>query len=635
MMRHASNRVFIIMGVSGVGKTTIGKLLSQKTGIPFFDGDDFHSAANIEKMRSGKPLTDEDRMEWLYQLNNMLLEQLQKNACILACSALKQSYRNILSANCANQTTFIHLKGTFEEVSEQMQLRQDHFIPVSLLQSQFDALENPVDAIAVSIDQKPSDMVTAIHHQLFDQSEIGIIGLGVMGKSLCRNFANHGYRISMYNRHVTGSEEKVAARFQQQFDELKQALPFDDIEQFIGSLQTPRKILLMVNAGKPTDDVIQAIAPYLSPGDVVVDGGNTHFEDTARRQSYFDERNIFFIGCGISGGEEGALSGPSLMPSGDNNGYNIIKPYLETIAAKDHAQQPCCAYIGAAGSGHFVKMIHNGIEYVEMQLLAEIYQLLLQDGRNPNEIAAVFQTWKGEGIDSYLLDITIDILQEKEGHEWLISQIIDSAQSKGTGNWAAIEITRQHIPATLIATSLYARYQSAYKDLRVALHKRFPQKTGSQKPVDIPSLKEAYELARIINHFQGFWVISETFSNFGWETDMSEIARIWTNGCIIRSSLMQKMTAVLKTTNNILLSEEMDGRIRDLRPSLGRIVSYAVENEIAVPCLSEAVNFFNSITTAQSPANIIQAQRDYFGAHTFQRYDTPGEKFFHHQWKKS
>ncbi len=634
LMNFSRNIAFIIMGVSGVGKTTIGKLLSQKTNLPFFDADDFHSKENIAKMKSGQALTDEDRVEWLNQLNHMLAKQLQRNSCILACSALKQNYRNILAGDHACQIKFIHLTGTFEQISMQMKSRKDHFIPLSLLQSQFDTLEEPVNAIRISIDKKPSDMVAEIHDQLFNKSEIGVIGLGVMGKSLCRNFARHGYRISMYNRHLKGVEENVAVNFKQQFTELNDARPFDDMEQFVHSLQAPRKIIIMVNAGHPTDDVIQKIAPHLSPGDVVVDGGNTHFEDTARRQSFFDRQKGFFIGCGISGGEEGALLGPSLMPGGDKVGYEIIQPYLEMIAAKDDQQKPCCAYIGKDGSGHFVKMIHNGIEYVEMQLLAEIYQLLLHSGMNPDEIAAVFQSWKNGEADNYLLDITIDILKEKEGDEWLINKIVDKAQSKGTGNWATIEITRQHIPATLIATSLYARYHSAYKDLRVALNKIYPVDKSAKGSIDTDLLKEAYELARIVNHFQGFWVIGEAFRNFGWKTNMSEIARIWTNGCIIRSALMQELVTVLATNENILLSASFSKKIRQLRPSLSRAVCYAVENEIAVPCLSEAINAFNAITTSQSSANLLQAQRDYFGAHTFERYDASDGKAFHYQWKK-
>ncbi|WP_092723521.1 NADP-dependent phosphogluconate dehydrogenase [Hydrobacter penzbergensis] len=634
-MSYSRHVAFIIMGVSGVGKTTIGKLLSQKTHIPFFDADDFHSEENIAKMRSGEALTDEDRSDWLHKLNTMLVKQLQQDSCILACSALKQSYRDTLSANCTSQIKFIHLFGSFEKISAQMKSRKDHFISPSLLQSQFDALENPVNAIHISIDQNTAVMVEAIHHQLFNKSEIGIIGLGVMGKSLCRNFAGHGFNISMYNRHLQGVEENVAVHFQQQYPELNKALPFDNIESFINSLQTPRKIIIMVNAGAATDDVIQKITPYLSAGDVVVDGGNTYFEDTERRQAAFSLQDVFFIGCGISGGEEGALMGPSLMPGGNKAGYEMVQPYLEAIAAKDHQQNPCCTYISEGGSGHFVKMIHNGIEYVEMQLLSEVYQVLRQNGKNPDAIAAVFEAWKKEGVDSYLLDITIDILKEKEGDKWLLDQIVDEAQSKGTGNWAAIEITKQHVPATLIATSLYARYESAYKDLRVALNALYPVLHNAESPIAVELLREAYELARIINHFQGFWVITEAFKNHGWQTNMSEIARIWTNGCIIRSDLMQELITVFNTTDNMLLSDLLHQRIGQLKPSLSKAVSYAIENEIAVPCLSEAINAFNAITTAQSPANLLQAQRDYFGAHTFQRYDTPGGKFFHHQWKKS
>ncbi len=629
------NIAIIIMGVSGVGKTTIGKLLSQTTKIPFFDADDFHSANNIAKMKNGIALTDEDRHEWLLQLNLLLNNQLQNNSCILACSALKESYRNILNTNCKSNIKFVHLTGSYNKVLQQMTERKQHFLPTSLLQSQFETLEMPYSSINISIEKKPNEIVTEIVNELFHQSEIGIIGLGVMGKNLCRNFVNHGFSLAMYNRHVPNEEENIAENFKKEFPELITTQAFDNIALFVAALQKPRKIIIMVHAGKAIDDVLKQLSPYLSAGDVVIDGGNSYFLDTEKRQALLSEKNVFFIGCGISGGEEGALNGPSLMPSGNSNAYTIVQPFLEAIAAKDIWHKPCCAYIGEHGSGHFIKMIHNGIEYVEMQLLAEVYHILLSQQYNPDEIAAILTSWKETSLNSYLLDITISILQEKENNDWLINKIADVAQSKGTGNWATIEITQQTIPATLIATALFARYISAYKNLRTTLHKAYSSTSKNNFSIDILQLQQAYELARIINHFQGFWLIEESFKKFGWQSNLSEIARIWTNGCIIRSALMQELVNVFTTTDNLLLSNYFIEKIKALKPSLTKTVSICIENNIPIACFSEAINFLNAITTSNLSANLLQAQRDYFGAHTFQRNDTDDETFFHHQWKKN
>ncbi|MDE3236296.1 MAG: NADP-dependent phosphogluconate dehydrogenase [Bacteroidota bacterium] len=633
-MYQQKHQAIIIMGVSGAGKTTIGKLLSEKTAFPFFDADDFHSSENIEKMKAGVALTDADRSQWLSNLNDLLLKQLQNNSCILACSALKEAYRKVLSQHCERQVRFIHLTGTYEKILEQMRLRKGHFIPTTLLQSQFETLETPLNAYHLSINKSPEVITEEIYREIFERSEIGIVGLGVMGKSLCRNFANHGFRISMYNRHVDDKEVDIAKNFKAAFTELEEAQAFDDIPSFVQSLQHPRKILIMVNAGKPTDDVIASLTPYLTPNDILIDGGNTFFEDTARRQEALLQQKIHFIGCGISGGEEGALYGPSLMPSGNKEAYALIQPYLESIAAKDIHEQPCCAYIGEKGSGHFIKMVHNGIEYVEMQLLAEVYAILSAQRKTPDEIASILEVWKSRQADSYLLNITIDILREKENEDWLIHSIIDNAHSKGTGNWATIEITKRAIPATLIATALYARYISSCKHLRTSMSSLYPKNNAPGNDVPVEQLREAYELARIINHYQGFWLITEAFHQFGWKADLSEMARIWTNGCIIRSALMQELVTVFAEANSILTSPHFTGTIQRLKPSLSKVVATSIENEIAVPCFSEAINFLHGITTAQSAANLLQAQRDYFGAHRFQRYDAAEEQTFHHQWKK-
>ena len=621
----------IIMGVSGVGKSTIGRLLSAEKGIPFFDADDYHSPENIQKMSAGLPLDDGDRKGWLLALHNLLQEELITNSCILSCSALKKSYREILMQGLEQQIKFVFLKGSYEKVMEQIKSREGHFIPPSLLQSQFDTLEKPLDAITISIHKHPEEIISEICHELFEKSEIGIVGLGVMGKSLCRNFSQKGFRISMYNRFVEGKEEAVAQNFKNEFSELEPSQAFEEMESFIKSLQKPRKIILMVNAGKPVDLVIEDSVKYLSKGDLILDGGNSFFHDTIQRQKELADKGIFFIGCGISGGEEGALKGPSLMPGGDVEAYDIIRPYLNAIAARDKHGKPCCSYMGESGSGHLVKMVHNGIEYAEMQLLAELYGIGLAGEKDPDTIAGMLETWKGVDTGSYLLDITCSILREKEKGEWLVNKIIDQASNKGTGNWATIEMSREGIPATLIATALFARYLSAYKTLRTDLENAFG-KNQIKLVLDEQVLRSAYELARIINHFQGFWLIGEIFRKQGWKADFSEIARIWTNGCIIRSGLMQELVTVFEKDNNLFLSAFFMQKLQQLRPALTKLVSSAIAQELAVPCFSEAVNFINALTTGKSTANIIQAQRDYFGAHTFQRYDAKPEQYFHHQW---
>ncbi len=624
------NKSIVIMGVSGSGKTTIGKLLAKKIQIPFFDGDDFHSKGNIEKMASGKPLNDEDRMEWLFQLNALIQENENKNGCIIACSSLKESYRKILSQEVSNSIKFVFLQGSYSEILSRLESRENHFIPTSLLKSQFETLENPRNAYTVSIMQSPKQIVSNIETEIFKKSEIGLIGLGVMGKSLSRNFVSKGFCLSMFNRHIDDKEENIAVNFKTEFEELAETQAFDDLSPFVNSLQSPRKIILMIPAGEATDQMIHELESLLEPNDILIDAGNSFYQDTNSRNRHLATKGIHFIGCGISGGEEGALKGPSLMPSGPIEAYEIVAPILNAIAAKDADGNPCCAYIGQDGSGHFVKMVHNGIEYAEMQLLSEMYQIGVSTGKNPDEISNLLSAWKNNQVDSYLLDITIAILKEKENQNWIIDVIVDVANSKGTGNWTTVEITKEGIPATLIASALYARYLSSFKDLRTEMGAIYSEKSSIE--IDFEKLRAAYELARIINHFQGFWLIEGISKKHNWDINLSEVARIWTNGCIIRSTLMQDLVPILKEEKNILASKSLIPQIIKLKPALSSVVANAIQAGIAVPCLSESINFLNGLTTEKSGANIIQAQRDYFGAHTFERIDAESGQFFHHHW---
>jgi len=625
--------VLFIMGVSGVGKSTIGELLSQQLSIPFFDGDDYHPEKNVKKMAEGKALTDEDRFDWLVKLNELAKEQINHNSCIIACSALKEDYRDILKKNIDANVKWIFLNGSFDQISNRLKQRKGHFMPSSLLKSQFDVLENPIGALTIDIANSTAEIVEQIVNELTKKSEFGLIGLGVMGKSLARNLATNHFILSLYNRHVDNFEVDVALNFKNKFQELYFAHPFDDLGAFVDSLQSPRKILLMVNAGKPVDIVIESLIPLLSKNDVIIDGGNSHYNDTQRRINSLQKHKLNFIGAGVSGGEEGALKGPSIMPGGNKNAYKIVQPFLETIAAKDKDNNPCCSYIGEGGSGHFTKMVHNGIEYAEMQLLAEIYFILKESDKDPDEIASILESWKLTS-NSYLLEITIDILRQKEGNDWLINKILDISGNKGTGNWTTIATAELGVPSTMIPAALFARYISSFKEERIQINALYGQETNKIK-VDPNELLKAYQLARIINHHQGFKLLNQASKTYLWNLNLAEIAQIWTNGCIIRSSLMEELSATLKENDSILINKNMIPIIKGLKPSLNKIVSNCILHEIAIPCLSESVNFLNGYREVNSSANLIQAQRDYFGAHTYQRLDDKSGKYYHTNWKKS
>lgn len=619
------------MGVSGVGKSTIGQLLAEALQIPFFDGDDFHSQENKVKMSSGKPLNDEDRFGWLQILNDLAREQLKTNSCVIVCSALKASYRNILNSGIENNNEWVYLCGYFEQILDRINSRENHFMPSELLQSQFDILEEPQESIKVDVSLTPKEIIKKVRNQLEEKTEFGLFGLGVMGKSLARNLASRNFNISMFNRHIADVEENVAVNFKKEFSELSSSLPFDNMESFVNSLQTPRKIMLMVNAGKIIDLVIEDLLPFLSEGDILIDGGNSNYNKTKERFDYLKSRNIHFVGAGVSGGEEGALKGPSIMPGGDKETYKEVQPFLEAIAAKDKNNLPCCTYIGTEGSGHFVKMVHNGIEYVEMQLFAEVFIILKALGNNPDQIANILESWK-ETANSYLLEITINILRKKEGDDWLVNKIMDKAGNKGTGNWTTITTAQLGVPSTMIASALFARYTSFYKEERIAASENFELQDGAKLNITNNDILEAYQFARIVNHYQGFKLISEASKAYKWNLNLSELSRIWTNGCIIKSDLMIELVTVFKTTDNLLNNEKVIQQIKSLKPSVKKVVSQCVLHDLPIPSLSESINFLNSFAVANSSANIIQAQRDYFGAHTYQRIDDDSGKFHHTNW---
>lgn len=624
--------VYIIFGVSGIGKTSIGKKISVSLGIPFYDADDFHSKANILKMGKGQPLNDEDRKSWLEELQQNIEVWNRSTGAVLACSALKESYRKILKPNKKPIIKWVLLYADIDTITKRLQKRTNHFFDVNLLQSQFDTLEIPTYGLHINANQSQENIVMQILKDKIKKTSFGVIGLGVMGKSLALNIASKGTSLSVYNRHIKGKEVNIAKKFVNKFNK-NSILGFDNIELFVNSLEKPRNILLMVNAGKPVDDVINELIPFLDADDVIIDGGNSHFNNTKRRISELKNRGIYFIGMGVSGGEEGALKGPSLMPSGSLTAYKRIATVLEGVSAKDSHGNYCCTYVGPEGSGHFIKMIHNGIEYGEMQIISEIYHFLrFHAGKTPVEIATIFESWNQNKFNSYLLEITIAILRKKENTVFLIDKILDQASQKGTGGWSTSAALDLGKPLNTIAESVMARYLSAMKPLRSKASKLYKVEK-EQIEVDLSKLKNAYIMSRIVNHAIGFDVIQEASIQYEWNLNLSEIARIWTNGCIIRSGLMEDIVALFKNSNEHLLVHKTIVKYVSVNiPDYTEVISTALNAKCSIPVMSSGLNYLLGFVSEQSSANMIQAQRDYFGAHTYQRIDKPLSEYFHTKW---
>lgn len=631
--------IIIVFGVTGCGKSTVGELLAGKLGLPFYDADHFHSIENIRKMEQGIPLTDIERIPWLENLGQHLKQWSRQEGAVLACSALNERYRKILGT--VSGIHWVLLEGSKELIRARLIARIGHFMNPELLDSQFETLEKPDYGLTVSIDQEPASIVNDILFNLNlmqNQSEFGIIGMGVMGRSLALNLADKGVALSIYNRHLAGVEERVAQKILEENSHFPNIQGFDHLENFVNSLSVPRKILLMIPAGAAVDLQIESLVPFLEAGDVVIDGGNSFYKDTKRRALALEEKGIHFVGAGVSGGEEGALKGPSIMPGGSKEGVDQIAPYLEMIAAKDPDGNPCTVYIGPEGSGHFIKMVHNSIEYAEMQALTEAYFLLREYVQcSPKEISQTLIQWQEEGLDSYLLSITIDILQTYEGEDLLLDKILDQAAQKGTGGWSVSSALEYGVPYGVLTEAVMARALSARKKSRMEAFALYGHKTFTaieDKRKFLGKLKNAYQACRIINHDVGFNLMKEVSDKNGWNLNFSEIARIWTNGCIIRSSFMEELVSVFQTKEDILTAPSIIERMSSYRDDLSYVVGQGLQHGYALPVFSAAVNYFLGAITAESPANLIQAQRDYFGAHTYQRIDAPADKHFHTQWKK-
>jgi 6-phosphogluconate dehydrogenase len=376
------------------------------------------------------------------------------------------------------------------------------------------------------------------------------------------------------------------------------------------------------------------LVPFLSEGDIIMDGGNSNYKDTADRKQLLNKHQIHFVGIGISGGEEGALNGPSIMVGGATEIYNYIEPYLTLIAATGPNGISCSTHIGNGAAGHFVKMVHNGIEYAEMQLLAELYTVLRNIGSySPTQIAELFTTYLHSQVSSYLLEITITILQKKEGNEWLIDKVLDKAGNKGTGSWATIAACELGVPVNTITAALFARFQSAFLEERIQAQHILLQPVGNNK-LDVENLFKAYHLARIINHHQGFHLIEAASEQYNWQINLSALAGIWTNGCIIRSAFMEQLILIMDKNKRILLAPELLATINNSTASLQYLVEVASTNYVSIPCFASALHYLFTYTQLHLSTNLIQAQRDFFGAHTYQRIDDESPTFHHTNWNK-
>ena len=468
-------------------------------------------------------------------------------------------------------------------------------------------------------------------------SDIGLVGLAVMGENLALNMESKGFHVSVYNRTVEKVDHFMEGR--------GKGLNFygaHSLEDFIASLKSPRKVFLMVKAGKPVDDFIEKlIPPLLDKGDIIIDGGNTHFPDTARRTEYVESKGLLYIGTGVSGGEEGALKGPSMMPGGSPAAWPFVKPIFQGISAKVADGTPCCDWVGQGGAGHFVKMVHNGIEYGDIQLICECYQIMKDFlGMTNEEMHETFAEWNRGDLDSYLIEITRDILAKKdEDGRYVLDYILDTAGQKGTGKWTAISALDLGEPLTLISESVYARCLSALKEERTEASKILegpkPVRFTGDRKAFLEDLRKALFASKVVSYAQGYSLMRAAAKEYGWDLNYGGIALLWRGGCIIRSVFLGKIKEAFDKNPalaNILLDPYFKEKLSDAQKGWRNVVSQAIVNGVPAPCMTAALEYYDGYRTERLPANMLQAQRDYFGAHTYERTDRPRGEFFHTNW---
>ena len=467
------------------------------------------------------------------------------------------------------------------------------------------------------------------------KADIGLIGLAVMGENLVLNIESRGYTVAVFNR----TTEKVT-NFVNGRGKGRNFIPAYSLEELVTSLSRPRKVMLMVKAGKPVDDFIEMLVPLLDKGDIIIEGGNSHFPDTIRRTEYVESKGLLYIGTGVSGGEEGALLGPSLMPGGSKEAWPHVKDIFYAIAARASDGAPCCTWIGDNGAGHFVKMAHNGIEYGDMQLICEAYHLMLDSGAfTGDEMADVFDEWNKAELDSYLIEITGEILRFKDNDgQPIVTKILDSAGQKGTGKWTVVSALDHGVPLSLIGESVFARFISSLKKERVKASPLFrspAKKTVTDRKQFIDDIRKALYSSKIVSYAQGFNLLRNAAQEYSWDLNYGEIAMIWRGGCIIRSAFLNKIYEAFTRDPklpNLIMDRYFSSILNENSESWRRVVAGAVNSGIPVPAMSAALSWFDSYRSAWLPASLLQAQRDYFGAHTYQRVDKPEGEYFHTNW---
>jgi len=462
------------------------------------------------------------------------------------------------------------------------------------------------------------------------EADIGLIGLAVMGQNLVLNMNDHGFKVAVFNRTVSKVDDFLKGPAKG-----TKVVGTHALKELFSQLKRPRRVMMMVKAGAPVDELIEECLPYLEKGDIVIDGGNSHYPDTERRMQELQKKGILFVGAGISGGEEGARHGPSIMPGGSPEAWPFVKPIFQAIAARSDDGAPCCDWVGEGGAGHYVKMVHNGIEYGDMQLICEAYQLLrdLSD-LSPEKIQQTFSNWNQGDLASYLIEITAQIFgyREKDG-KLLLDQILDVAGQKGTGKWTGISALEMGIPVTLIGEAVFARCLSALKDERVAASQRFS--TPKKISLSSESIGQALYAAKIISYAQGFMLMRAAAAEMKWHLNYGAIALMWRGGCIIRSVFLNKIKRAYDHNQDLpslLLDPFFQQEIIRSEAGWREAVAKAAQGGVPVPCLATALSFFDGYRSARLPANLLQAQRDFFGAHTYERVDQPRGKFFHTNW---
>ncbi len=471
------------------------------------------------------------------------------------------------------------------------------------------------------------------------QADIGLIGLAVMGQNLVMNMADHGFSVAVFNRTTSVVDEFVNGPAQGM-----SIIGTHSLEELVANLKRPRRVMMLVKAGQPVDDFIEKLIPLLEPGDIIIDGGNSNYEDSIRRTAYVESKGLLYIGTGVSGGEEGARNGPSIMPGGSPAAWPHVKTIFQAVAAKvpegDPNGEPCCDWVGENGAGHFVKMVHNGIEYGDMQIIGEAYQLMKEGlGLSNDEMSDVFAEWNRGKLESYLIEITRDILafRDEEG-EHVIDYILDSAGQKGTGKWTVVSALDQGTPLTLVSEAVFARFLSSLVNERAAAAKVLGGpvgKLGAERAAFLADLEEAVYAAKIVSYTQGYMLMGAAAQAYGWQLNLGGIALMWRGGCIIRSVFLGKIKEAYETDPvlpNLLLAPYFQEAMSAAGAAWRRVVAAAIEAGIPVPAMSSALSFFDGYRRERLPANMTQAQRDYFGAHTYERIDRPRGQFFHTNW---